>query len=648
MFDLNIRFQLAAVSVLFVILFDYLKNKHLKLLSNQLFICILVTTIFNLVMDMSTVYTITHINKVAPTMNRLCHQFFIFSIILDLFFVCMYVLVLGNNQKRLKIRRLFLYLIPLLTSIIFIIFGKLQYHVSEKAVYSYGLMAYTVYICAFVYLVLSFRGALNKANNLKLNQRTLVVAGLTIWVIVLIIQMFNPRLLLSGIGFVLLTLAIYFSFENPMENADVETGTFNKNAFYKNFEEHFENNKPLILINIVCENYERINALFGHAKAIESLKYTKDLIRRYFSEDIYRFHRNVYTIFLQTNDLSEQSYIAMNLNKLEYSLTHNEFSEAKIRYHIDVMDIKKFIASKDEAYELISYMADKNTSDEENVIYYLNEEVVNKKIRRDKIDQIITHALENDGFELYYQPIYWPSTGAFSSAEALLRFKESSELGYISPEEFIPIAEEKGLIMDIGDKVLELAASFIQKNNLQYSGLKYIEVNLSGMQIVAPDIVNRLKQIMDKYGIINSFINLEITETAIIDAGDGFKKNVARLKDDKFSFSMDDFGTGYSNLAQMNEISYDLVKIDKSLLWSAFGFQSDLNDEKKKKALTLLESVINMLKKFGAGIVVEGVETKEMAEYLIDTGVDHLQGYYYSRPVPEEKYLELLKRDKIV
>lgn len=268
------------------------------------------------------------------------------------------------------------------------------------------------------------------------------------------------------------------------------------------------------------------------------------------------------------------------------------------------------------------------------MICRLDNSIIEKKFRRDKIDKLLTEAVQNDGFEMVYQPIYSTEQGRFRSAEALVRMKNTGDLGFISPEEFIPIAEEKGLIMDIGDITLRLVADFAKRRTLT-DKLEYIEVNLSGIQACAPELEGRLTKILAEYDIPPAFINLEITETAALDSGEAFDTNVSALRESGFSFSMDDFGTGYSNLSQMNQMRYDLVKMDKSIIWDAFG-------KGNEKSERLLASVIRLLKAINVKIVAEGVETKEMTDYLTERGVDYLQGYYFSKPVNEDKFLEVI------
>ena len=144
---------------------------------------------------------------------------------------------------------------------------------------------------------------------------------------------------------------------------------------------------------------------------------------------------------------------------------------------------------------------------------------------------------------------------------------------------------------------------------------------------------------MKAYRISPEFINLEITETAAIEAASMLEYNMHRLKERNFKFSMDDFGTGYSNLAKIAQSNFDMIKLDKSLIWPCF------DPETEKEARIILESSVDMILKLGKEIVAEGVETKEQADYLSGLGVEYLQGYYFSRPIPEDTYVEFLKEN---
>ena len=268
-----------------------------------------------------------------------------------------------------------------------------------------------------------------------------------------------------------------------------------------------------------------------------------------------------------------------------------------------------------------------------------NASLVQNRKRHTKILKIIRDAVDKqNGIEMYYQPIYDIENKKFTNFEALVRLKDDKTLGYVSPEEFIPLAEKNGLIMRLSDNIFNQVFNFVSSNSLSDKGVNHIEVNLSGLQSVDAALPGQMSQLLKKYGLNPSIVNLEITESIAITSSYMLKKNMAKLKKIGCTFSMDDFGTGYSNLSQMAQTDYELIKIDKSLLWPCF----DNKNPVQKNAKIILENMITMILNLGKKIVVEGVETKEQLEYLEKLGVTFIQGYYFSKPLPADEFLKFL------
>lgn len=636
MFTLNIRFQIAAMLVLLTIVIDYIKNPHLKLNSSRYFRIMLGTTAVNLTLDMITVYTVTHLDRVPMFWNRVFHQLFYASVIFALFFEYLYIRMLANNQKRLEKKEALLSVIPLAVSVIIILRGDVYYYSDGVYAYSYGPLLPVIYICGLLYLIMVFKLISNKHGYVTPRQRSSVVIGCIIWITVLAVQAIFPRFLLSGLGFVLMILAFYFSEENQKENFDSEAECFNRNAFHKMLAENYARKKPLYVVTLTCRNIDRVFKIAGREKGIQALVCLKEAFTRHTGKEVYHSSDKCLSIFFQEDIRQEIE----KLHELELELKKEEYSDVQMNCFVSVLDVRKYTASWTEVDDLLDFLTDRMQGNECKICF-LNEEIIKEKQRRDKIDALLDEAIAGDGFEMVYQPIYNSKEKKFTSAEALIRLKNCGELGFVSPEEFIPLAEEKGLINEIGDRALELVAQMAKEKNLVGSPIKYIEVNLSAIQAVIPHLDKRLERIIDRYGIPASFINLEITETATVNFGATFEKNISSLRALGFSFSMDDFGTGYSNIAQMNRIKYDLVKLDKSLIWPVFETEED--GIENEKAEQLLASAISLIKSIGMKIVAEGVETEEMVNYLVEHGVDYLQGYYYSRPIPADQFIQFLK-----
>ncbi len=223
----------------------------------------------------------------------------------------------------------------------------------------------------------------------------------------------------------------------------------------------------------------------------------------------------------------------------------------------------------------------------------------------------------------------------FNSAEALIRLHDE-ELGFISPEDFIPLAEKNGMIFRIGEFVFRSVCKAISEKRLEQYGLEYIEVNLSVAQCMQENLHKTLLAIMDEYHVPYSFINLEITETAVTVSKETLRNNIEYLRKKGVTFSMDDYGTGYSNITNVITYPFHIVKMDKSIVWYAME-----ND----RALSTLKHSINMIKSLNMDIVAEGVETKEQSQALQEMGCDYLQGYYYSKPIPLDAFITFISEN---
>ena len=247
------------------------------------------------------------------------------------------------------------------------------------------------------------------------------------------------------------------------------------------------------------------------------------------------------------------------------------------------------------------------------------------------IDRYIRKAIKNNGFRMYYQPIYSVRDNKFVTAEALIRLNDD-EVGFISPEDFIPAAEKSGAIYEIGDFVIDSVFNFIEKTRPY--GVRYIEINISAMQCMSDSFVEDIKRKLVQYNVSNKSVNFELTESASAILDDVLRKTVSLLHAEGIEFSIDDYGTGYSNLHRIMSEPIKLIKIDRSLI-------NELSDDKTR---SVLSDTIRMIKAIGMEIVAEGVETAETAQWLIDKGCDYIQGYYYAKPMPEDEYLAFLEK----
>ncbi len=267
-------------------------------------------------------------------------------------------------------------------------------------------------------------------------------------------------------------------------------------------------------------------------------------------------------------------------------------------------------------------------------IYDYDDDMKNELMKTTEIIDNMQEALDNQEFIVYLQPKYYLSDGSLYGCEALVRWKRpNGELMY--PSEFIPIFEQEGFIVKLDTYMLKKVCEIAKRFRTNGLGDIPISVNFSRLHMLNKNFSKEITRIVDSYDIPRSLIEIEMTETSMVESEQEFKELFQQLHDEGFKLSMDDFGAGYSSLDLLSELNFDVVKLDKSLL-----AKSEQSDKKKY----VIEAILNMAKGLNLQSVCEGVETLEQLELLKSLGCDIAQGYYYSKPIPNEDFEKLLKK----
>ncbi len=261
-----------------------------------------------------------------------------------------------------------------------------------------------------------------------------------------------------------------------------------------------------------------------------------------------------------------------------------------------------------------------------NQVAYYSQELDAKIRKKVRMEQKLRLALEADALDVYIQPQYEAKTRSIFWGEALVRWIDEED-GFIPPDVFIPLAEDTGLIFQLGDFVTERVIRLLAESGdqLQLLGLRGISINLSAKQFFDPTIVDRIAQCFERYQVSPSLVEFELTETTVMDDVDGAIRVMEGLRALGCQLSIDDFGTGYSSLAYLKRFPLTSLKIDRSFIRD---IPADQNDVEISCAIIALAHTL------GLAVVAEGVETDEQAIFLADTGCEYLQGYFLDRPMP--------------
>ena len=245
-------------------------------------------------------------------------------------------------------------------------------------------------------------------------------------------------------------------------------------------------------------------------------------------------------------------------------------------------------------------------------------------------------ALQEGQFCIYMQPVYNLRTNRIVSAEALVRWNHPTN-GTISPGKFIPVFERNGFIVRLDRFVWEEACRFLRAKKDRGDKVIPVSVNVSRLNFYNLDLIEYLMQLVKKYELETWMLKLEVTESAYTDNPHQLMMVVRELRLHGFPVLMDDFGSGYSSLNMLKDLPVDVLKID-------MGFVREI--ERSGRASAIIRSIVSMAQNLDMGIVVEGVETKPQVDFLGSIGCEKIQGYYFSRPLPEKEFDGLLIRDQ--
>ncbi|MBO5426359.1 MAG: phosphodiesterase [Lachnospiraceae bacterium] len=471
-------------------------------------------------------------------------------------------------------------------------------------------------------------------DQIRFTSAAVIVLNVIICIVMHIIQQ-RTGMQMTCFSMAICLVTLYHYLHNPGVVMDTKTNLYNRDFMGEYIRSGFSYGGRFGVIVVAMDDFKFINKTYGVDTGDELLiqigRFLKSLGN---SNVVFRFGSDQFCVVLRKH-VKNMSDIAETIHE---RFLHPWYSEAKagamMSASICCIECPKDADSYGELIEVIDYsMAVAKKTKKGGISWAVDVEI--DKIRGDKaVEKAVKLAMDRDDLMVYYQPIYSISDNRYNSAEALVRLKDD-ELGWISPEKFIPIAEKNGLIVEMGEMIFEKVCKFIHDNNLKENGIEYIEVNISPVQLIQVDFADRVKSIMEKYGVTPDQINIEITETASIASMSVVKENINKLVEYGISFSLDDYGSGSSNIEYINRMPFKIIKLDKYIVWDAF---------KNDKAGITLEYTIGMLNALKLLIVAEGVETAEMRDKLTSVGCHYMQGWYYSKAVSDKEFMNLIQQ----
>lgn len=508
--------------------------------------------------------------------------------------------------------------------------GEIVYFFPNNILVNIGIVLYLIFA---LYLIVKYKRILTSEKTVAIyTYFILMLLGFPMRVVFKLGTVFGFCVALS-------LLLCVFTFQNPSEFVDRMSGIGTKNALNFAVYTKLIQKKTFTLLEIRVDKLLIMLGSESVEAASDLLRQMTDFLKKTAQDAEVFLPRDGFFALLIPNVQSGSGIIDKLSDTIKAGFKDNfTLRDLKVRFDVSTSaigfpdDVKSI-----DRFDEVSSMMYKALSRESRYVLRVSDLNL-KHIEYDKkIGNLVRHAVDSGLLEVYYQPIYSPGTGKFSSCEALIRINDPRS-GYISPAVFMPIAEKNGTVLGIDRFVLSSVCDMLANTKAISYGLEYVEVNLSVVDCIQTNLAENVLGTLKKYNIGPSRINLEITETWDKGVTSVIDQNINKLMSAGITFSMDDFGTGYSNFSRMAEMPVKIFKLDKGTVQAAF---------ESENSYMIMYNMIKIIKSLGKEIVAEGVETGEQAKQIIRLGCDHIQGFFYARPMPRDQFIEFLHNSNL-
>ncbi len=496
-----------------------------------------------------------------------------------------------------------------------------------RVVYTAGPAVMVTYFFTGMFILVNIVFTLAKRKQANYRRSQVILSWLALWFAAAVVQFFNNELLLVGYAGALGVLVIFFRLENPEYLADAVTGLFNQDGLLLYARKLYNEKKPFSLMSIWWN--------LGISQADEGAR--EQAVMAAFARRLPKLDNT--RVFKMADDevwmiFEDMEHVEDTVEKVRSFVEYGRrelggMAQAAFTYMPDAA----MVGDYQEMVHLMQYARWKSSDHSATNFKEVDFDFVEQMRKEKSMEQMLEEAMKEDRIEVFYQPIFSTRAKKFVSAEALVRMRDRDG-NLVPPGAFIAVAEANGKILQLGEIVFEKVCRFFTKEQLEQYGLHYIEVNLSVVQCGYPGLADDYIGIMEKYQINPRYINLEITESASMAAKKTLLENMRRLMEYGVCFSLDDFGTGQSNLNYIVDMPVDIVKFDREMSQAFF------QDEKAKYVMNAAMQMIHGMK---LKIVSEGIETEEQYLAMEELSIDYIQGYYFSKPLPEAAFLAFLQ-----
>ncbi len=624
---MNIQAQICGIILLVIMFLFYKRYESLRLNTQIGFQVLMLCMLLCIFLDMLSIWAIVRLLLDHRGAVHVICKAYLMSIVLVGFAGLWYECTDVYEDKK-KLRRVAITGgVAWLSCCCVIVSLPLGIYKMGRVVYTGGPAVMVTYFFTGMFILVNIVFTLAKRKEANRRRSQVILSWLALWLAAAVVQFFNNELLLVGYAGALGVLVIFFRLENPEYLTDAVTGLFNQDGLLLYARKLYNEQKPFSLMSIWWN--------LGISRADEGAR--EQAVMAAFAKRLPKLDHT--SVFKMADDevwmiFEDMEHVEDTVEKVRSFVEYGRrelggMAQAAFTYMPDAA----MVGDYQEMVHLMQYARWKSSDHSTSNFKQVDMDFVEQMRKEKSMEQMLDEAMKEDRIEVFYQPIFSTRAKKFVSAEALVRMRDRDG-NLVPPGAFISVAEANGKILQLGEIVFEKVCRFFTKEQLEQYGLHYIEVNLSVIQCGYPGLADDYIGIMEKYQINPKYINLEITESASMAAKKTLLENMRRLMEYGVYFSLDDFGTGQSNLNYIVDMPVNIVKFDREMSQAFF------RDEKAKYVMNAAMQMIHGMK---LKIVSEGIETKEQYLAMEELSIDYIQGYYFSKPLPEAAFLAFLQ-----
>lgn len=551
-----------------------------------------------------------------------------------------YVFTVTRTEYRLwpLKNRLFLWLPNGLLVVLLLqnLFTHNVFAVTAEGGYSRGPLMWAVYAIAFLYVAAGTVYCIYCKRYLITSKWIALISVYALILASVVVQMLDQRLMVELFATAIGVLMVLLLIMRPEETIDGTVVVQGWKAYQKNLEYVLKTRQNVQIVVVQMTNAAEVRSYIGD-KAFHGyiMEVAAEIDKLYFElrthVDLYFERPGSFYLIIEDTKLDVASLVPQFVERTTSRV--RRFAEQGVRFEAkfcivrhpedvkgvqDILNIGHLFTRLGKPDQVVYNAAD--------LVHLRDYTVVNH------MQEILNNAITGNTLEMVYQPIYDIRQGRFRSAEALARIKDT-KYGMISPALFIPEAERSGLIIPLGKLILESVYRFISQMDMDRLGLSYVEINLSVAQCLQQDLPATVARLQKQYGVNPRQVNFEITETMFDNLSEVMDRNLRELVNMGYSFSLDDYGIGYSNIHRLSKLPLEIIKIDKSLVDEMFTDDGQI----------IIRNTVRMMQDIHKELVVEGVETQDEMEALAAMSCDFIQGYYYSKPLSADAFVQFIE-----